>query len=104
MPETDYVVVSQNKKEFIINWQDTNNVINFLSKAEKVLYDPIRDVYIIDGVDFSNSFFSDIQEKLSHFINVISKIQRSRQIMLPKASLDDNFAKQITPFKVVTND
>jgi hypothetical protein len=104
MPETDYVVVSQNKKEFIINWQDMNNAINFLSKAEKVLYDPIRDVYIIDGVDFSNNFFSDIEEKLSHLLNITSKIRRKRQIMLPKGALDDSFAKQITPFKVVTND
>jgi hypothetical protein len=104
MPETEYVMVSQNKKEFIINWQDVNTVISFLSKAEKVLYDPIRDVYIIDGADFSNSFFSEVQEKLSHLLNITSKIQRNRQIMLPKASLDDNFTKQVTPFKIVTND
>ena len=71
-----------NDTVYTINWDQINQLIEFLKDKNEVFYDPIKRVYLIDGVAIENDFFNDVISKTSHLINSISNIQLVKKTII----------------------
>ena len=74
--------VEINKKVYTINWDQINQLIELLKDKNEIFYDPIKRIYLVDGVAIEIDFFNDIISKASHLINVISNVQLVKKTII----------------------
>jgi hypothetical protein len=67
-------------KEFIINYQEIDEVLSVLTKADSIKFNPTTQKYHIDEYDFTLQFFNETCSKLSHYINAVHNIMAKAQI------------------------
>jgi hypothetical protein len=86
-------------REFIINYQEIDEVLSVLTKADIIKFNPTTQKYHIDEYDFTLQFFNETCSKLSHYINAVHNIMAKAQITTNveynKLQVNDIFDKNI---------
>lgn len=62
-------------KSYNVSIGDIREVTEILKNAEEVLYDPVKDMWEVDGALFSSVWLADQVVIASHLINVIAHMQ-----------------------------
>ena len=68
-------------RTYEINHGDFEELARFIEEAEEILYDPRTGVWEIDGVRFSDEWFSNQVVMMSHFINVVAHMHSRKGLL-----------------------
>jgi hypothetical protein len=80
--EVNYEQLPEIKKEVLtIDWSVVNRLKELLNSST-AFYDPLKQVYVLNGVQFSDEFLNGICSNYSHVINSISNMRLRKKVIV----------------------